>query len=186
MDSEMVSEGEERGWSRILGKHPSLTIAAMAVAGVVLALAIARPNYHTLELKSYFKDAEGLRSGAKVRVAGVEVGTVTSVRVRPELHENPAEVIMMLQTPYELKIPNDSVVELQSAGLLGETFPEIDTQRASGPPAENGAVLKTLATEIASPAALERLSNALERIPCAVSPHGQEPNSSPRANPEHR
>jgi ABC-type transporter Mla subunit MlaD len=138
-------EIEQRDWlSRILGKHPSLTIAAMAVAGVVLVVALAKPNHYTLELKCYFKDAQGLRAGAKVRMAGVEVGTVTGVRVRPELRENPAEVTMTLQTPYELKVPSDSVVRLRSAGAPSDVFAEIDMQNASGPPVATGGVLKTV------------------------------------------
>lgn len=189
MDSEMAPEGEGRGWSRILGKHPSLTIAAMAIAGVVLAFALARPTYHTLQLKCYFKDAEGLRNGAKVRVAGVEVGTVTSVRVRPELRDTPVEVIMMLQTPYELKIPNDSVVELDLAGVLGETFAQIDVQGASGPPVENGGVLKSVATpsiRASQQELIECFANALAQKPCDLNKHAAEPSSSPRTNPEHR
>ena len=116
----------------------------MAVAGVVLVVALAKPNHHTLELKCYFKDAQGLRAGAKVRMAGVEIGTVTGIRVRPELRENPAEVSITLQTPYELKVPSDSVVRLRSAGSPGDVFAEIDMQNASGPPVANGGVLKTM------------------------------------------
>ena len=62
---------EQRDWlSRALGKHPSLTIAALAIAGVVLALALAKPSNHALELKCYFKDAQGLRPGAPPLGAG--------------------------------------------------------------------------------------------------------------------
>ena len=48
-----------------------------------------------------------------------------------------AEVIMNLQTPYELKIPNDSTVSLSTAGILGETYAQINISEASGPPANN-------------------------------------------------
>lgn len=140
----MDPEVEQRDWlSRVLGRHPSLTVAAIAVAGVVLVLALAKSFHHALELKCYFKDAQGLRPGAKVRLAGVEVGSVTSVRARPELRDHPAEVALILQTPYELKVPNDSVVSLESAGVLGEVFAQINIQNASGPPIESGGVLKT-------------------------------------------
>jgi ABC-type transporter Mla subunit MlaD len=181
-------EIEQRDWlSRILGKHPSLTIASIAVAGVVLVLALARPNHHALELKCYFKDAQGLRAGAKVRVAGVEVGTVNSVRVRPESRDNPVEVNMMVQTPYELKIPNDAVVVLESAGVLGETFPQIDIQGASGPPVGNGGVLKTAPTvNVSSQELVERLSNALAQKSCDPGKRAPEPSSSPHASQERR
>jgi ABC-type transporter Mla subunit MlaD len=115
-----------------MGKHPSLTIAAVVIVAVGLVIALSRPAQFHLNTKCYFQNAQGLRAGAKVRLAGVEIGSVTSVRVRPQLKDYPAEVVMSLETPYELNIPNDSVVTLETAGVLGEVFPEIDTRGASG------------------------------------------------------
>ena len=120
--------------------------AVIVVAALAVALAILfgspRPAAHKVELRVYFQDANGLRAGAPVRVAGVEVGRVKSVRARPEMKATPAEVVMNLQTPYELKIPNDSTVSLATAGILGETYAQINITEASGPPAKNGDVLK--------------------------------------------
>jgi ABC-type transporter Mla subunit MlaD len=171
-------EVEQRDWlSRALGKHPSLTIAAIAVAGVVLVVAVARPSARLFDIKCYFKNAQGLRPGAKVRLAGVEVGSVTSIRVRPELRDHPAEVIMVLQTPYELKVPKDSVVTLESAGVLGEVFAQINIDQASGPPLENGGVLETRAGQSPTPQQwLECFSNVVAHKPCDL---GQGPAPSP-------
>ena len=104
---------------------------------------------------------------AKVRVAGVEVGSVTSVRVRPEVRDHPAEVTMSLYTPYVLKIPADSVVTLETEGVLGEVFPQIHIQDASGPALPNGGMLSTRESE--GPTAqqwAECLSNLVDRKPC--------------------
>jgi len=85
-----------------------IILAAIIVLGLALVfLTVAKHSSHHLLLKTYFQDAHGLRAGAPVRVAGVDVGRVTEVRVRPELKEHAAEVRMSLQTPYELKIPED-------------------------------------------------------------------------------
>jgi ABC-type transporter Mla subunit MlaD len=152
-----------------MGKHPSLTIAAMVVAAVGLVIALARPAKSHLDVKCYFQDAQGLRVGARVSLAGVEVGSVTSVRVRPERRDQPAEVMMTLQTPYELNIPNDSVVTLATAGVLGEVFPEIDIRGASGPPLQADGVLKTRTSETLTPQQwLECFSNVVEHKPCDV------------------
>jgi ABC-type transporter Mla subunit MlaD len=177
----MDTEVEQRDWlSRALGKHPSLTIAAVALAGVVLFVVLARPSNHLLKVVCYFKDAQGLRPGARVRLAGVEVGTVTSIRVRPELREHPAEVVMTLQTPYELKIPKDSIVTLQSAGVLGEIFPDIEIKDASGPPVESGGVMETRAVERPTPPQwLECFSNVVEHKPCNLDSKSQSPSPSP-------
>src|SRR3954464_6494503 len=98
-------------------------IVGVAVVGTALAVMFSYPRLlmHSLELRVYFQNAHGLRAGAPVKLAGVEVGRITSVRARPELHAAPAEVVMKIQTPYELRIPNDATVFLATAGLLGET-----------------------------------------------------------------
>jgi ABC-type transporter Mla subunit MlaD len=49
---------------------------------------------------------------------------------------------MALKTAYELNIPSGSTVSLETAGVLGETFVEIDTHNASGPPIRSGGTLK--------------------------------------------
>ena len=83
-----------------------------------------------------------LERGRPVRVAGVEVGRVADVRVRPELKEHQAQIVLRFQTPYKLEIPSDSVVWLGHDGLLGEIYAEVDVRHASGAPVGDQAVLK--------------------------------------------
>lgn len=170
-----------------MGKHPSLTIAAIVIVGVSFVIAFGRPAQFHLTAKCYFQNAEGLRAGAGVRLAGVGIGSVTSVRVRPELRDHPVEVVMSLETPYELNIPNDSVVTLETAGLLGEVFPEIDIRGASGPPLVQNGELKTRSSENPSTQdLLKRFSNMVEHKPCdprapeVNANQGNAPNSKSR------
>jgi phospholipid/cholesterol/gamma-HCH transport system substrate-binding protein len=107
------------------------SIRIVALVGVVVAALVVlflgrHPFVHKTVVKAYFSNAMNLRAGAPVRVAGVEIGAVKSVRARPEMKEAPAEVVMVLTPSYELKIPNDSVASLATAGVLGETYVEID------------------------------------------------------------
>jgi phospholipid/cholesterol/gamma-HCH transport system substrate-binding protein len=95
---------------------------------------VLHSRLHTLKLKAYFSEASGLKPGAAVSIAGINVGTVTSVRVRPELRDHPAEVQMELQTNYELSIPNDAVVSVETAGIVGESFAQIDIKNCHRPP----------------------------------------------------
>jgi phospholipid/cholesterol/gamma-HCH transport system substrate-binding protein len=108
-------------------------LVAVVIAVIAFAVLFGYPRLfaHRTELRVYFQNAHGLRAGAPVRLAGVEVGTITSVRARPEMQAAPAEVTMRLRTPYELNIPNDSTVSLDTAGVLGETFAEINVLGAS-------------------------------------------------------
>ncbi len=106
-------------------------------------LATRKAPAHDQNLKSYFQNGSILRAGAPVCVDGVKLGVVQSVRVRPELGFRPVEVLMLISTPYELRIPNDSTVVLSREGLLGETFADIDTRNAHGPAIGNDGVLKS-------------------------------------------
>ena len=167
-------------------KYPSLIIAAASVIAVGIFLKLGKPTGYKLDLKCYFRDAQGLRAGARVRVAGVEVGSVTSVRVRPELREHPAEVAMTLYTPYELKIPSDAVVSIEAAGLSGDVFAQINIQDASGPSVQSGGVLNSRASDIPTPRQwAECLSNLVDHKPCDLPSKGAAANSVPAAPARH-
>lgn len=96
-----------------------------------------------ISLKSYFDDAEVLRNGAPVRLQGVDVGNVTSVRIVPEREPTPVEVTMKVTTKYSASIRKDSVTSMSTAGVLGETYINIDSSHAKGPAAQDGDTLAT-------------------------------------------
>ena len=153
-----------------LGKHPSITIALFAVVIVGSLIFVLRPQRYKLHLRCYFQDAAGLRANATVRVAGVDVGTITGVRVRPELHDNPAEVEMFLQTSYPLEIPNDSIVNIGTLGLLGEQYADINIRGATGPPVQDGGTLKAGTIEgLSQQQLLDCLANITEHRPCNLN-----------------
>ncbi len=141
--------------------------ALVGVAAVILLLVLLRSASHKLLLKAYFPDAMGLRVGAPVRLAGIDIGSVGSVRPRLELKGPPVEVVMALKPSYELNVPNDSTVVLATAGVLGETFVSIDATNASGPPAIAGAVLKTKPTvELTTEQMIEKLGELMKKKDC--------------------
>lgn len=128
-------------------RRNAFRVALVGVAVLVLLLVVVPGMIgHKLVVKAYFTNADGLRAGAPVRLAGVDIGSVKSVRARPELKVAPVEVVMVLSPHYELKIPNDSTVVLETAGVLGETYVEMDATSASGPPIAAGAVLRAQPT----------------------------------------
>lgn len=150
-----------------MGKHPSITIALATLVVVGTLIVVLRPERHKLHVHCYFQNVIGLRPGASVRVAGVEVGTVSSVRVRPEQREQPAAVELSLQTSYPLQIPNDAIVTVKPAGLLGESFADIDIHGATGPPLQDGGTLKTGPSEDpTSQQLMDCLTNIADHKPC--------------------
>ncbi len=92
-------------------------------------------------LKSYVDNASGLRPGAPVRLQGVDVGNVTAIRVIPGKEPYPVEITMKITTKYMDAIRKDSIIQLSTAGVLGETFVDIDSTKAIGPIAQNGDTL---------------------------------------------
>lgn len=121
-------------------------LAVVIILAAIAFLLTIGPFGHRTVLKAYFADGMGLRAGAPVRLAGVDIGSVRSVRVRPELKSAPVEVIIVLTPSYKLAIPNDSIASLATAGILGETYVRIDTTSASGPPVAANGVLRTVPT----------------------------------------
>ncbi|MCH2095747.1 MAG: outer membrane lipid asymmetry maintenance protein MlaD [Rhodobacteraceae bacterium] len=73
------------------------------------------------ELTASFRSLEGVSVGTDVRLAGVKVGTVTSVDLNPETFR--AETVVTIQEGID--IPDDSAIVISSEGLLGGNFVEI-------------------------------------------------------------
>jgi phospholipid/cholesterol/gamma-HCH transport system substrate-binding protein len=148
-------------------------IAASLTLGFLLFLMSGTSGWFTprITLKSYFDNASGLRKGAPVRLSGVDIGNVIDIKIVPDKdkHLTPVEVTMKLSTKYNYALHRDSVTSLDTAGVLGETYLDIDSAQAVGPPARDG---DTLPTEVhpdfnqvvrASQSTLENMDALLKR-----------------------
>ena len=96
-----------------------------------------------ITVKSYFDNAEGLRVGAPVRLSGVDIGNVTKISIVRDKPLTPVEVTMKVSTKYGFSLHRDSVTSLETAGVLGETYLDIDSSQAVGPPVQDGDTLPT-------------------------------------------
>lgn len=130
-------------WSQL---RVGLTVLfASIVIAVLIFLMSGTTGLFTpkLVLKAYFENASGLRVGAPVRLEGVDIGNVTGIAVVPGRPLAPVQVTMKVSTKYLANLRKDSVATLATAGVLGETFVDINSRGAVGPEAQNGDVLKT-------------------------------------------
>ncbi|MGA3090191.1 MAG: MlaD family protein [Terriglobales bacterium] len=94
-----------------------------------------------ITLRSYFDNAGGLREGAPVRLHGVDIGNVAAVRIVDGKPATPVEVTMRVNTKYKANLRRDSVTLLSTAGVLGETYVDVDSSLAKGPSAGDGDIL---------------------------------------------
>jgi len=100
---------------------------------------------HRMMLVSFFDNAGGLRPGAPVRLSGVDIGNVVTIRIVPDKDKQltPVEVVMKVSKKFSFNLRRDSVTSLDTAGVLGEIYLDIDSSQAIGPPAKDGDVLPT-------------------------------------------
>jgi phospholipid/cholesterol/gamma-HCH transport system substrate-binding protein len=95
-----------------------------------------------LLLRSYFENAAGLKDGAPVTLEGVTVGNVIHVRVIPDRNPTPVEVTMQVGHEYLNRLHTDSTASINQAGVLGDSYVDLSSSHASGPPPANDAELK--------------------------------------------
>jgi phospholipid/cholesterol/gamma-HCH transport system substrate-binding protein len=100
---------------------------------------------HRILLYSYFDNAEGLRNGAPVRLNGVDIGNVAHIVIvnGKEHRLTPVQITMKVTTKYAFDLRRDSVTSLETAGVLGETYIDIDSSQALDVVAQNGDTLPT-------------------------------------------
>jgi phospholipid/cholesterol/gamma-HCH transport system substrate-binding protein len=127
-----VPSQKQLKWSQL--KVGITVIVASITLGVLIFLMSGTGGLFTpkIELKSYFDNAGGLRVGAPVRLDGVDIGNVTRIRIVPDKQSTPVEVTMKVSTKYHFNLRIDSVTALSTAGVLGETYIDIDSGLAKG------------------------------------------------------
>ena len=132
-------------WSQL--KVGLTVVFASVVLAILLFLMSGTTGLFTkrITLYSYFDNASGLRVGAPVRLNGVDIGNVRAIRVvsNKNLQLTPVEVTLKVSTKYGFDLRRDSVTSLETAGVLGETYLDIDSSQALGPPAHDGDTLPT-------------------------------------------
>ena len=121
------------------------------VASLILALLLFLMSGTTglfskrITLVAYFDNAEGLRPGAPVRLSGVDIGNVLHIVIVPDKEKQltPVKVVMKVSMKYAFNLRRDTLTSLETAGVLGETFMDMDSSQAVGPPAQDGDTLPT-------------------------------------------
>jgi phospholipid/cholesterol/gamma-HCH transport system substrate-binding protein len=107
-------------------------LVTVSVIATLLDIKIGQPSkgYHAI-----FTNASGLESGDTVRIAGVEVGKVSSVT----LDGDQAEVTFSVLSSQNLTTHSTAQIEFEN--LLGQRYLQISQGSAGGGPLPNGATI---------------------------------------------
>jgi phospholipid/cholesterol/gamma-HCH transport system substrate-binding protein len=120
----------------------AFVLAALAVFLVLIYMLGARARLFEDRYTLYadFTEVGGLVEGATVRLAGVQIGRVSAVRL-PGEPGGKVRVEMRIASRYADRIRGDSVARIDTQGLLGDRIVEITVGSASRPPVKAGGVL---------------------------------------------
>ena len=123
-------------WSEL--KIGVMTVVALGLAVLLTFLVGGQGGFfwQRYPLKTRFTNVQGLKSGAVVRVAGVEVGTVTGV----EFVGAEVEVSLEVHNSMRSRITGGSRASIGSVSLLGEPVVDISPSSEGAPIADGGFV----------------------------------------------
>lgn len=104
-------------------------VGVFVVAGLVLAMMIIFMigGEHRLFERHYtlyanFDDISGLRVGAPVQLAGMQVGYVDKIVLPKDMEARHMTVVLKVQRQYQERIRQDSLATIETQGLLGDKF----------------------------------------------------------------
>lgn len=94
-----------------------------------------------ITLLAYFDNTEGLKIGAPVALQGVTIGNVKDVKVVPGRPLDPVQITMKVNTKYQFLLRKDTTATIATAGVLGESFIDLNSREAKGPQVKDDDVL---------------------------------------------
>lgn len=124
----------------------TVIVGSITLAALIFLMSGTTGFFTTnITLTTYFDNAEGLRQGQPVDLQGVPIGNVQTVRIvtDPAHAEQPVQVIMRINKKFQPFIRKSAKATILTAGVLGESFVDIDNKGATGPPVQDGTVLES-------------------------------------------
>jgi phospholipid/cholesterol/gamma-HCH transport system substrate-binding protein len=112
-------------------------LVVTTLATYVLAATIANTNFgSTYSYHAYFTDASGLESGDDVRIAGVRVGTVSSIKIVKNKSKTDPDLQRVAEVGFTVAkahpLPSGVFVQLRYRNLVGQRY--LDVSQGAGDP----------------------------------------------------
>ncbi|MBI3696365.1 MAG: MCE family protein, partial [Acidobacteria bacterium] len=125
-----------------------MAIAAIAIFVVLVFLIRGGRGLFskTVHLRTYVDDSASLKVGAAVKLNGIDVGNVRSVRLSGEGGIRTVEVVLDVYPEYLPRIPVDSRSSINPEGVFGDKYVNI-TRGTSPTPVQANGEIKSLDTK---------------------------------------
>lgn len=94
-------------------------------------------------LVTTFSDISGLRAGAQVQLAGLNVGMVDRISFARDLGDKRVEVRLAVNKEFQDRIRSDSTAMISTQGLLGDKYVSVSLGTPPNPVLQDGETLKT-------------------------------------------
>ncbi len=146
-------ENQRRTW--VLGLFV-LGGVVLLIAGLLVVGAGQFGGSKGVEVSGVFDEVDGLRAGNRVRLGGVNIGTVSDVQLTED-----ARVAVRLQLDKDAaqRLGRDALLRIGSDGLMGDKLVVVVPGRVGAAPLQTGDQLRS-----ESPATVADMLRALQRI----------------------
>jgi phospholipid/cholesterol/gamma-HCH transport system substrate-binding protein len=145
-------------------------VGVVALGLLAAAALVWWPSTPDRVVTAHFTRAVGLYPGSQVRVLGVPVGTVRSVRPDGE------QVAVVLEVDGDVKVPADAQAAILSPSLVSDRYVQLLPAWTHGPTLRDGADIPIGRTAV--PVELDRVTQSLDDLSRALGPQGANADGS--------
>ena len=105
----------------------AFVLAGLVVAGIVVFMIGEEKRLFEAKLtyRTSFSDVQGLKSGAPVRLGGIDIGSVSTVVHADDPADNRLYVELRIVKREAVRLKQDSIAHVGNKGLLGDKMIEI-------------------------------------------------------------
>ncbi|GGO98464.1 MCE family protein [Wenjunlia tyrosinilytica] len=147
--------------SRRFARRLALVPVLLLVAGLAF---VFWPRPRQVEVTAYFPRTVGIYPGSDVRVLGVKIGEVTSIKPQGR------SVRVGLRYEAGRKVPADAKAAIINSSVVSDRYVQLLPVYRGGPAMRNGAVIPERRTAV--PVELDRIFDSLHTTAGALGPRG--------------
>ncbi|MDL4818442.1 MCE family protein [Actinomadura opuntiae] len=148
---------------KLAGPASLVATGLVVIVAAVVAFVVLRPQEGT-RVTVYFHDAVGVYKGSDVRVLGVKVGTVNSVRAAG------TKVRAVVTVDHGVDVPADAKAVAIAPSLVADRYVQLTPAYTGGPKLAAGATIPVERT--ATPVELDQIYDSIRKLSDQLGPNG--------------